>query len=144
MGSVKRNEWHFLVMAGVLVVAVVCLGCRDTGLATVEGLVTFDGEPVEEGSIVFEPADGAGAAVGGGIVNGQYRLAGENGVPFGKKIVRISATRKTGQQVEPMPGVPLVDEVEQFIPPRYNQNTELTVDISAGDLIQDFPLSSND
>lgn len=48
-------------------------GCGG-GRANVEGQVTFDGQPVEQGTIVFEPVDGKGAAAGGTIQNGKYRL----------------------------------------------------------------------
>ena len=86
--------------AGVLLVCLAaCLGCG-TSLATVEGTVTFDGKPVESGSIVFEPADGAGPSAGGQIQNGKYKLAGEAGVMPGKKVVRITAIRSTGRQVD--------------------------------------------
>jgi hypothetical protein len=45
--------------AGLLAACLACAGCG-TGRATVEGTVSLDGQPIESGSIVFEPADGAG------------------------------------------------------------------------------------
>ena len=117
--------------AGLLLVCLAaCLGCG-TGLATVEGTVTFDGKPVESGSIVFEPADGAGPSAGGQIQNGKYQLAGEAGVMPGKKVVRITAIRSTGRQVDAAcPGRRervgrlhrgKVDELESYIPAIYNE-----------------------
>ena len=129
--------------AGVLLVCLAaCLGCG-TGLATVEGTVTFDGKPVESGSIVFEPADGAGPSAGGQIQNGKYKLAGEAGVMPGKKVVRITAIRSTGRQVDAgMPGATgaggpsspggKVDELESYIPAIYNEKSTLTCEIAAG------------
>ena len=48
-------------------------------LSTVQGSVTFDGQPVGQGSIVFEPSDGVGPVSGGSIEQGRYRLAGDAG-----------------------------------------------------------------
>ena len=128
----NKNCWVFFAVAASIAWAATCVGCGGSGLSTVEGKVTFEGEPVAEGSIVFEPADGIGSAAGGLITGGQYRLEGEAGVPPGGKIVRITASRKTGNMVEPMPGARKVDEVLPYIPAKYNQTSELTVDIEKG------------
>jgi len=121
-----------------------CLGCG-SNLATVEGNVTFDGQPVEQGSIVFEPADGVGQVAGGTIQNGKYRLASEAGVAPGKMIVRISAVKTTGQKVKAGPPAPpetMVDEVSQYIPAIYNEKSTLAIQVAAGNVIQDFELVS--
>lgn len=101
----------------------------------VEGTVSYDGKPVEEGTISFAPADGQGPTAGGPIQNGKYHLAGESGVAPGKKIVRITAVRKTGRQVEagpPQPPGTMVDEVEFYIPDIYNTKSTLTCEITPG------------
>lgn len=138
-----------VLSCGALGLVVVWLGtfsgCGGTDLATVEGNVTFDGQPVEQGTIAFEPADGLGPVTGGTIENGKYRLAGQAGVPPGKKTVRISAVRKTGRQVEagsPAPPGTMVEEIEPYIPAGYNQNSTLTCEVSAGAVTQDFDLKS--
>ena len=82
----KQNRWVLLALAAGVAWAGTSIGCGGSGLSTVEGKVTFEGEPVEEGSIVFEPKDGVGRAVGGIIKDGKYRLEGESGVEPGKKI----------------------------------------------------------
>jgi hypothetical protein len=135
--------WGGLAMMGVWMAA--CIGCGKGG-ATVEGRVTFDGQPVEAGTIVFEPADGAGPSAGGAIENGRYRLAGDAGVTPGKKTVRITAMRKTGRQIEEGPPAPpgtMVDEIEQFIPATYNTNSSLQVDVTGGQSTHDFVLTSD-
>jgi len=130
-----------------------CIGC-DTGVGTaeVEGTVTFDDQPVD-GSIVLEPADGKGPSAGGKIEQGKYRLSGEGGVMPGKKTVRITAVRKTGRQTDasmpgatgagPTGGATMVDEMEQYIPPIYNEKSTLTCEVVAGKTNQhDFELKS--
>lgn len=144
MRSKRQNAWLGPTMAGIVaVLALASNGCGGSALTTVEGLVTFDGKPVEDGAITFEPADGVGPAAGGTIKNGKYRLAGEGGVVPGAKIVRIIASRKTGRKVEAMPGGPLADEVEQFIPVEYNRQSTLTVEIPAGTVTKDFELTAS-
>lgn len=121
-----------------------CLGCGGN-LTTVEGNVTFDGQPVEQGSIVFEPADGVGPAVGGTIEHGKYQLGSEGGMVSGKKIVRISAVGSTGKKIEAGPPEPpgtLVDEVRQYIPSTYNENSTLAIDVAAGKVTHHFELLS--
>ena len=126
-----------LCAAGLVVVLMgTCVGCGGGGgLVAVEGNVTFDGQPVEEGSIAFEPADGAGPSAGGTIQQGKYALAADAGVLPGKKTVRITAVRKTGKQVEEgPPSAPgtMVDEVEQYIPAIYWKESTLNCEVAAG------------
>jgi hypothetical protein len=45
-------------------------GCRQS--STLEGTVTYNGEPVESGSIAFQPAGGSGSGFGAQIVDGRY------------------------------------------------------------------------
>jgi len=122
-----------------------CVGCGD-GRVKVQGSVTFDGQPVEEGTIAFEPADGKGTSAGGTIKDGKYTLSGESAVQPGKKIVRINAVRKTGQKVEagpPSPPGTMVEQVERYIPAKYNRQSTLTCEVTAsGSNQHDFPLTS--
>lgn len=108
----------------------------------VEGEVTFDGQPVESGSIVFEPADGQGPSFGGSIESGRYAVSGQSA---GSMIVRIRAVRKTGRQVESGPPDPpgtMVDEVEAYIPAVYNSQSTLTREVAPrGTTRHDFQLT---
>jgi len=143
-------DWAAGLLAACLAA---CAGCG-TGRATVEGTVTLDGQPIESGSIVFEPADGAGPTAGGQIENGKYRLAEEGWVMPGKKIVRIIAIRATGRKLDAsMPGAEgeggpsapaqLVDELACYIPAIYNEKSTLTCEVVAGKANQhNFELKS--
>lgn len=112
----------------------VCAGCGG-GRVAVEGSVTFDGKPVESGTISFEPADGQGATAGGPIEGGRYALSGDSAVAPGKKIVRIRAVRKTGRKIEsgpPSPPGTMVEETESYIPAQYNTQSTLGCEVTAG------------
>lgn len=100
-----------------------CGGSSDAPTTVkVEGTVTFDGEPLSEGSIVFDPADGKGGSSAGGIENGKFMFDSQ----LGQKKVLISASRDTGkkdQYDEPI--------TESYIPAQYNSQTTLTADVKA-------------
>jgi hypothetical protein len=62
-------------------------GCSGGGGgATISGTVTFNGAPLEKGSITFTPEDGKGTPAGGMIENGKYTATG---VTSGKNRVEI-------------------------------------------------------
>lgn len=109
----------------------------------VTGIVTYDGEPVETGQIWFLPAAGREAPqAGAAIVKGIYRVENKGGVPLGSCTVKITAER-------PEEGVKIVADggpedipMQQYLPPKYNEKTELTADIvaSAEPVVVDFEL----
>lgn len=123
----------------------VCVGCGN-GRYPIAGEVTFDGKPVESGTIVFEPADGQGPTTGGKIKDGKYALT-DNAAPLpGKKKVRISAGRKTGRLIPAGPPAPpdmMVEEIIRYIPKTYNQQTTLACEVAPNGSRQiDFDLKS--
>lgn len=115
-----------------IVILVLAAGCKERG-CPISGQVTFDGKPVVEGTIAFEPADGQGATTGGKIADGKYSLI-DNASPMpGKKRVRIMAARKTGRRVPagpPAPPTMMIDEIVRYIPDIYNQRTTLACEIA--------------
>jgi hypothetical protein len=126
-GKIDRSG---LVVTGVLLGLLV--GCR--GERAVIGTVTFEGEPVAEGTISFEPADRNGPTTGGTITGGEFRLINEAAPLPGKQLVRINAGRKTGRQIPagtPLPAGTMIDEIESYIPPMYNATSTLTCEIGA-------------
>lgn len=89
------------------------VGCGPSML-TVEGTVTWDGTPVETGTISFLPADGKGPSFGGELKNGSYRVEAAKPAALGAKNVSITGVRKTGKMIEAGPPAPegtMVDEL---------------------------------
>ena len=117
-------------------------GCGDSSdRKSLEGTVTLDGVPLAEGDIAFVPLNGTqGPTAGGKITKGEFFVSPEGGTFVGKFRVKISAIRKTGKQVpdptasmmDPSVKVGLVDDYEQYIPARYNEQSELTAEVTAG------------
>ncbi|MDO4550033.1 MAG: hypothetical protein Q4C96_02135 [Planctomycetia bacterium] len=108
-------------------------GCGDKGPKRypVSGKVTFKGAPVEKGMIVFESAEPKISPDGGEIKDGAYHCQ----VSPGKKIIKITGAKRvkgTGPDAE-------LELWEDFIPEKYLQNSEITVEIK-GEQTEDFHL----
>lgn len=125
------QSWGLALATGVLLASLV--GCGNSGLVDVKGQVSYDGKPIDEGAISFEPADGKGPASGGEIKGGKYELRGKAAVTPGSKIVRIRGNQKTGRKVGAFPGSPAtVDEVKSVVPPEYNEKSTLKAEVTSG------------
>lgn len=114
---------------------VLLAGCGGAVPLPVSGKVTFNGLPVAEGKIVFEP-QGQGTPVTADIRGGEYATK----VPAGTYKVRISASREVpGAKADPAMGaVPR----QEYIPARFNALTTLTAEVKAGDENNfDYPLA---
>jgi len=142
----KNAADYVCTLALVASCLVVLSGCGDQGTTTVQGKVTFEGQPVESGKIIFEPADRIGATAGGKIEQGTYQFVGPKTISSGDKIVRITAVRKTGRQVAegpPAAADSMVDELERYIPAIYNRNSTLRREIISGQANEhDFDLKA--
>ena len=118
----------------------IALGCGGTsgGRQEVTGTVSYVGQPVEEGQIVFEPeTDGATLATGQ-IKSGTYQIAAEHGPVAGKYRVRIEAYRKKRDpRIPPHPylgeGAEQGVVAEQYLPVEYNARTTLQAEIKDGE-----------
>ena len=77
------------------------------------------------------------------IDSGKFRVDAHKGTFAGTFRVEISATGKTGKQIQdPLMGM-MVDEFEQIIPKQYNLQSELSVEVTAdGPNEYDFALES--
>jgi hypothetical protein len=122
----------------LLLIAFVTLpGCGNkyADRGNVAGEVKLDGNPIEQGSILFAPIDGTqGVAVGGSIQNGHFRLSGEKGPSLGWNRVEIRAPRKTGKKVPRGLGATgeMVEEEVEAVAPRFNSQSTLKVEVKPG------------
>jgi hypothetical protein len=112
----------------------IVIGCSDNnpqGRVAVRGEVTFDGKPLEQGSILFSSVSGTTpmVATGSPIRNGKFSLPAEKGlipdqtysVQF-RSVEDISSTRKeTGN---PMNAIP---KTRSILPRKYGVESKETV-----------------
>jgi hypothetical protein len=118
-----------LSVAGALLLAFV-VGCDAGPRSSVEGDVHYDGEKVNLGGIAFIPVD-EGERAAGQIIDGHYLLDSHHGPNPGKHRVEIHWRKKTGNKVPGEGGHPR-DEIVPGIPPKYNTESELIVEIKPG------------
>lgn len=121
-------------IAGVALL--VLTGCGPAGPRPMKvwGEVTFDGKPLESGSIRFLPLPNStqGTATEGDIQNGRYEIPAKDG-PLSSLTykVEIRAQRKVGTVANPMnPTGPPLDRFDNFIPAAYNHESTLTATIA--------------
>jgi len=131
-----------LLLALVVSVPFGC-GPRQPKRATVRGRVTFNGEPVPLGDIVFIPGTDEGwdgFYAQGKIQNGEYALDA-HGPVVGTNKVEIHGYRSRGEtvMVPNIAGVKLDEPAEMvagglepYIPPEFNTATELSIEIQSG------------
>lgn len=106
------------------------------------GKVTWDGEPLDLGTISFLPADGKQRVSGGQIENGQYSVSETEGANAGKYRVEIRWAKKTGKQRFDSDLQMKVDERTEGLPKKFNAQSTLSAEVSATQTKFDFELRS--
>ena len=134
-----------VALVGGILAAVITSGCGGSGRpgAQIRGTVTLDGEPIPDGSIAFLPMDVVQAkSTTGQIAEGKYEVTQQSEV-LGTHRVEIRAARPTGRMLPSFPpSKEPAEELEQYIPKIYNQNSTLTIDVQPGANEANFDLTS--
>lgn len=125
----------------VAVMLLAFVGCGGSGeprypFTHLEGTITLDGEPLDDGwiTLVSDSAD-TGPATGAAIVQGRYSIPH---APRGKARAMLTCMRDTGKTVTVM-DMPVPERIET-IPPAYR--TGITLEIQGERMQHDFELKS--
>jgi hypothetical protein len=114
-------------------------GCSDSNRGVVSGSVTIDGQSVKAGSIAFFPIDEKSPTAGASIADGQYTAQ----VPLGQTKVQIRVAKVVGQKklynTADSPVQPIMQEI---LPAKYNDDTELRLDVKPGNTVKNFGLTT--
>ena len=115
----------------------VLAGCRRSdGLINISGAVSYDGKPIQQGTIQFVPAPGESSPLAAAkIVDGKYSVKAK----CGPKKVEIQGFNVVGRERFLGTG-PEVDTLKQVLPSCYNSKSELTCEIKSGVHTYDFAL----
>lgn len=112
------------------------------------GQVTFDGEPIDLGSISFIPAGGDSTgqtrASGGVITDGKYNIPEEQGASAGTYRVEIHWLRRTGKQLLDAESGEKYDERVEALPEKFHGKSELTIEVPLPSNTHDFKLTSSE
>jgi hypothetical protein len=129
----------YVWIAATLSALIATGGCEEPTRGIVTGAITVDGAPAKTGSIAFFPLDGKSSTTGGEITDGQYRAE----VPFGAQKVEIRVPKKVGEKkLYDTPDSPIKPILAESLPAKYNDSTELTLDVKPGENQKDFQLTT--
>jgi len=93
---------------------------------SVEGTATWNGQPIQKGYIELQPI-GEGHFASAEIIDGKFTLQ----TTPGKRLVKVTAEKKIGE-TQPTDRIPEVKPIMfQFVPPEFNSESKLEMDISA-------------
>lgn len=131
---------HLLGSAALALLLFVQAGCGGSGgMSEVTGTVTLDDKLLESGAISFIPVDGQSTTAGGEIKQGHYSVQ----VPPVAMKVSISSPKVVGKKkLYDTPDSPTMDVTQEAVPAKYNEQTELQIDVKSGANKQDFKLQS--
>jgi hypothetical protein len=124
---------HVRWVIAILPLVCVIVGCNRSGLnlAYVDGVVTYNGQPVEHAGVTFKPDSGP-IAMGTTDAEGKFTLitANRSGALVGEHKVGISKSKTTAIQM-PNESLPRY-KVEYFVPQKYGSpaTSELTATVS--------------
>jgi hypothetical protein len=127
-----------------LLVFSLCSGCGGNlgGRLSLGGSVTFDGQPLEHGSISFNSvSEGSKSTTGGAIQNGKYSIDAERGLIAGTYRVSISAADTSSATPA---GLPANGQFfPSLIPPEFNDAKHQVVVTEEGPNDFDFDIKKS-
>ncbi len=120
----RQLPLYSCLLLSVLLLTAGCQSGQD--FSSVSGQVTMDGKPLADAIVAFDPGSGNRPAIGTTDADGQYQLqytANQMGTAPGSYTVRISSAASQGE------GQP---QRRSPIPTKYNEQSELTVEVTPG------------
>jgi hypothetical protein len=121
----------FIVLFVALLSSLSGCGADTGGRVGVSGTVTFQGVPLESGTIQFAATDGSQMS-GATISAGKYEVPAMQGLLPGKYMVRVSAVKEAAAEVG-APGDSTIADAknQELIPAEFNVNSTITTEITS-------------
>ena len=122
----------------LLALAVIVCGCADEDVVT--GTVRVDGELAKAGGITLIPVDGQSGTAGAEIHDGHFTA---RDVPVGNYQVQINVSKIVGyQKLYDDPNSPEHPLLAEALPAKFNEESELRLQVKPGKTVVDYDLSS--
>lgn len=123
----------------LLVLGLSVAGCSSADVATVTGTVMVDGEPANAGAVSFFAVDGRAPTAGAPIVDGHYTAHVRPGLCY----VQVRVSRVVGEKkLYDTPESPVRQIRAEVLPAKYNDDTELQLDVKPGHNEQNYDFST--
>jgi hypothetical protein len=149
----ERSLWPLIAACGLVIVLDGCGGAERPPMGRVSGKVTYKGQPVTSGSVIFTPVQGTGAA-GGRVATGNIQPDGSyalttfdtgDGAALGQYVVTVEArgqTTMTGPPIDPKTKRPMYVPPKSTIPEKYGSldKTPLRYTVESGSKTIDLEL----
>jgi hypothetical protein len=142
MLRLRSSQWQRIAFSfcAALGATLPIAGCEKSNIGTVSGTIAIDGSPVKSGSIAFFPVDRKSPTCGAEIHDGLYTAK----VPLGTSKVEIRVSKVVGQKkLYNTPNSPVQPLLAEVLPAKYNDQTELTLDVKPGRNQQDYQLATH-
>jgi hypothetical protein len=104
------------------------------------GKVTYDGKPIDGGTISFIPTDESNRVSGGPLIQGAYSVPEAKGANSGSYRVEVRWPQPTGKKYKDPDTLETYSEQKESMPKKYNTQSELTADVSETKNQFDFDL----
>ena len=123
----------------LLLATILIAGCGKSHLGVVTGTISVDGTPAKSGSIAFFPTNRKSSTAGSEVVDGRYTAK----VALGTAKVEIRVPKVVGQKkLYDTPDSPIKQIMAESLPKKYNDETELKLDVQPGKNPQDYDLKT--
>lgn len=123
----------------VLAVSFLAAGCSPSNKAVVTGTVTVNGEPANVGAVSFFAVDGRAPTAGSPIVDGRYSAQ----VTPGLCSVQVRVSKVVGEKkLYDTPDSAVRQVWAEVLPPKFNDNTELRLEVKPGKNEQNYDLNT--
>ncbi len=140
-GSLMLARWF---ISRAMLASLLAGGCGGdpNGQQPVSGTVLFQGQPLDQGHLLFVPAVSGTTEAGATIEQGAFDIPQANGLVPGSYQVKVFSYDQSGAKVQnaDIPGDPGNVQFKERIPTRYNTKTELTAEVKSGRNHFDFKL----
>ena len=108
------------------------------------GAATFEGQPIDLGSITLLPKGGGAKNPSGGVItDGKFSIPEVTGPQAGTYRVEIHWLKRTGKQLLDRDTGEMYDQRIEALPNKFHKSSELTVEVPTPENSHDFNLKSN-
>ncbi|MEQ1827148.1 MAG: hypothetical protein ABL921_14430 [Pirellula sp.] len=144
MSLAKNKRLGSCLSIPLMCMLMVCTSCTNNhGRQAASGKVTFDGQPIDKGSIMFLPIGGESIKTGGPIIDGKFDIPAEKGPVSGKHRVLCFWEKDTGKTYVDRDSGDVYPVRKEGLPSVYqSENSPLEVEFSPRQKTYDFELKS--